>query len=46
MVDKLSKGWFSEISDEMWPGQCFSLAYDEILEDKKTDFQHIVILKT
>ena len=46
MVDKLKKGWFSEISDEMWPGQCFSLAYDEILEDKQTDFQHVVLMKT
>ncbi|EDQ91603.1 uncharacterized protein MONBRDRAFT_23668 [Monosiga brevicollis MX1] len=46
MVDRLAKGWFSEVSSEMWPGQAMSLAYEEILEDVQSDFQHVQILKT
>jgi spermidine synthase len=25
------KGWFSEVSDEMWPGQALSLKMNEVL---------------
>lgn len=45
-MDLLVKGWFSEISDELWPGQCFSLKVKEVLHEEKSDFQEIKILDT
>ena len=33
------KGWFSEVSDEMWPGQAMSLKIEEVLFRGKSDFQ-------
>jgi spermidine synthase len=40
-----NKRWFSEISDEMWPGQCMSLEVEEVLYDEKSKYQHIQVLK-
>jgi spermidine synthase len=45
MVDAHTPGWFTELSP-LWPGQAMSLKYDEVLEDVKSDFQHVQILKT
>lgn len=45
-MDCLVKGWFSEISDELWPGQCFSLKVKNILHEEKSEFQEIKILDT
>ncbi|CRK99888.1 CLUMA_CG013191, isoform A [Clunio marinus] len=45
-MNTLVKGWFSEISDELWPGQCFSLKVKEILHEEKSEFQDIKILDT
>lgn len=45
-MDFLVKGWFSEISDELWPGQCFSLKVKEVLHEEQSDFQSIKILQT
>lgn len=45
-MDSLVKGWFSEISDELWPGQCFSLKVKEILHQEQSDFQAIKVLDT
>lgn len=45
-MDILVKGWFSEISEELWPGQCFSLKYKKILHEETSAFQDIKILET
>lgn len=42
----MSKGWFSEVSEAMWPGQAMSLEYTEVLEDCQSEFQHVQILQT
>lgn len=45
-MNVLVKGWFSEISDELWPGQCFSLKVKSVLHEETSDFQDIKILDT
>eukprot|EP00045_Choanoeca_perplexa_P004907 m.41442 g.41442 ORF g.41442 m.41442 type:complete len:276 (+) comp12832_c0_seq2:54-881(+) len=45
MVDAHTPGWFTELSP-LWPGQGLSLKYEEVLEDVRSDFQHVQILKT
>jgi spermidine synthase len=45
-MNKLSQGWFSEISEEMWPGQCLSLEVESVLFDQKSDFQHVLVFKS
>ncbi|XP_057658560.1 spermidine synthase [Diorhabda carinulata] len=44
-MEKLGKGWFSEISD-LWPGQCFSLQVKEVLYKDKSDYQDILIFES
>eukprot|EP01087_Luapelamoeba_hula_P024304 TRINITY_DN91_c0_g1_i1.p1 TRINITY_DN91_c0_g1~~TRINITY_DN91_c0_g1_i1.p1 ORF type:complete len:287 (+),score=53.29 TRINITY_DN91_c0_g1_i1:67-927(+) len=44
-MDKLAKGWFSELGT-MWPGQAFSLEVEEVLYEGKTEFQDIVVFKS
>ncbi len=46
MVDTLQKGWFSEVDEKLWPGQCFSLEYEQVLHHARSDFQDILVLKT
>lgn len=45
-MDLLIKGWFSEISDELWPGQCFSLKVKEVLHEEKSIYQDVKIVDT
>lgn len=45
-MDRIRNGWFSEISDELWPGQCFSLKVNKVLHEETSAFQHISILET
>lgn len=45
-MDSIRNGWFSEISDELWPGQCFSLKVNKVLHEETSAFQHISILET
>ena len=40
------KGWFSEVSDEMWPGQAMSLKIDEVLFRGKSDFQDVMVFQS
>ncbi|KAL9643462.1 hypothetical protein ABK040_010077 [Willaertia magna] len=44
-MDSLAKGWFSELSDEMWPGECRNLKVKEngLLYHKKSDFQDVMV---
>lgn len=46
VMDAIRNGWFSELSEELWPGQCFSLRVKEILHEEKSDFQDIKIIDT
>lgn len=45
-MDVVVKGWFSEISEILWPGQCFSLKVKKVLHEERSDFQSIKILQT
>ena len=40
------KGWFSEVSDEMWPGQAMSLKIEEVLFRGKSDFQDVMVFQS
>ena len=39
-------GWFSEISDEMWPGQAMSLKVEEVLHRGRSDFQDVMVFRS
>lgn len=45
-MEAIRNGWFSEISDELWPGQCFSLKVKKVLHEEKSKYQDIKILET
>lgn len=45
-MDRLRDGWFSEISDEMWPGQAMSLQTEDVLFHEKSKFQDVMVIKT
>lgn len=45
-MDLISKGWFSEVQDDLWPGQSFSLKVKEILHKEKSEFQDIQVVET
>ncbi|XP_030557576.1 spermidine synthase [Drosophila novamexicana] len=45
-MDKVLKGWFSEIQNELWPGQSFSLKVQDVLHKEKSKFQDIQIIET
>lgn len=39
-------GWFNEVSDELWPGQCFSLKVKKVLHQEKSKYQDIQLVET
>jgi len=43
-MDKLKHNWFSEINS-LWPGQCMSLAVEEILFHEKSAYQDVLVFK-
>ena len=45
-MNALRDGWFSEIQEEMWPGQAMSLQVEEVLFHEKSKFQDVQVLKT
>lgn len=45
-MDSIRNGWFSEISDELWPGQCFSLKVKAVLHEEQSKYQKIQVLDT
>jgi spermidine synthase len=45
-MNALINGWFSEISHQLWPGQCFSLKINEVLHEEQSDFQAIKVVDT
>ncbi|KAI6182496.1 PABS domain-containing protein [Aphelenchoides bicaudatus] len=49
-MNALKQGWFSELSPpeitQDWNGQCLSLQVEEILVNKKSDFQEVLVFKS
>ncbi|KAH8385043.1 hypothetical protein KR093_006186 [Drosophila rubida] len=45
-MDAISNCWFSEIQDELWPGQSFSLKVKQLLHREKSKFQDIQLVET
>jgi len=45
-MDSISKGWFSEIQNDLWPGQSFSLKVKKIVHEEKSEYQDIKIIET
>lgn len=45
-MDAIRNGWFSEISEELWPAQCYSLRVKEVFHEEKSQFQDIKLLDT
>ncbi len=45
MLDRIIKGWFSEI-DEQWPGVALSLKIKKVLYEGKTKYQKIAFYET
>lgn len=44
-MDRIQNGWFSEISQEMWPGQAMSLEVEEVLFHEKSKYQDVLVFK-
>ncbi|KAH8308628.1 hypothetical protein KR044_009062 [Drosophila immigrans] len=45
-MDAISSGWFSEVQDELWPGQSFSLRINKLLHKEKSKYQNIQVVET
>lgn len=45
-MNAIHNGWFSEISEELWPGQCFSLKVQRVLHEERSKYQDIKIIET
>lgn len=45
-MDAIQHGWFSEIQNELWPGQSLSLKVKTVLHKEKSKFQDILIIDT
>lgn len=45
-MDAIRNGWFSEISEELWPGQCYSLRVTKMLHEERSEFQDIKLFDT
>ncbi|XP_013393578.1 spermidine synthase [Lingula anatina] len=45
-MDKLQQGWFSEHSQQLWPGQCMSLEVEQVLYEGKSKYQEILVFKS
>lgn len=42
----IKDGWFSELSDDSFPGQAFKLKVEEILLAEKSEYQDILVFKS
>jgi len=45
-MNALKEGWFSELSNEMWPGECASLKVKEVLMHERSEFQDILVFES
>lgn len=43
-MEHIKDGWFTE-SCALWPGQAMSLQVEEVLHQKKSEFQDIMVFK-
>ena len=39
-------GWFSEVSDAMWPGQAMSIKIEEVLFRGRSEFQDVMVFQS
>lgn len=46
MVEAISNGWFSEIQNDLWPGQAFSLKIKQVVHEEKSKYQDIKVIET
>lgn len=42
----IKNGWFSEVSNTMWPGQAMNLKVDQILHVEKSKYQDVLVFKS
>ncbi|KAG2381712.1 hypothetical protein C9374_006096 [Naegleria lovaniensis] len=42
-MNAFKEGWFSELSEEMWPGEAASLKVKQVLHHEKSQFQDILV---
>lgn len=42
----VKNGWFTEVSDTMWPGQAMSLKVEKILHVEKSKYQDVLVFKS
>ena len=42
-MNALKQGWFSEVDESLWPGQCLSLECNEILYQGKSKYQDVLV---
>mmetsp|Transcript_25010 Transcript_25010/g.53638 ORF Transcript_25010/g.53638 Transcript_25010/m.53638 type:complete len:292 (+) Transcript_25010:21-896(+) len=45
-LSKTSSVWYSELCEDLWPGQCMSIEVDQVLETEKSEFQNIEVIQT
>lgn len=45
-MDTIEKGWFSEIHEDLLPGQAFSMRVKKVLHEEKSRYQDIQIVET
>lgn len=45
-MNKIADGWFSEIQNDLWPGQSFSLKIKKVIHEEKSKYQDIKIIET
>ncbi|XP_020785532.2 spermidine synthase [Boleophthalmus pectinirostris] len=45
VMDNIKEGWFTETST-LWPGQAMSLQVEEVLHNKKSKFQDVLVFKS
>ena len=44
-TDDKNNQWFQETNSHFWPGQAFSLEIEEILYQKRSKYQDILVFK-
>lgn len=42
----IKEGWFTELSDEHFPGQGFSVQVEEVLHHSKSEFQDVLVFRS
>mmetsp|Transcript_5756 Transcript_5756/g.8660 ORF Transcript_5756/g.8660 Transcript_5756/m.8660 type:complete len:289 (+) Transcript_5756:10-876(+) len=45
-MNSLAPQWYSEICDQMWPGQCLSIQVEKVISTEQSKFQKIEVMET